>query len=1376
MKYSELNEFQRTTLHIIAIGYAPIRTTDIYLIFKFSGVLKKELSKAKRKVLTKIKATLTFLEKNEVVANDGGWHCIGDHIDYAFRDAVQHRTFKKLVSCIQKQFPQNHYWYIDEQEYLLTTVRDFRIYAISGNNRLLAEGLNRMQLFMESTDVILKVFLPAFGVNLRFWMPYLTEEFVVQLLAVSLQRMFLYFDDYSKHIPIAKELIQKRRPGSQILAQYLLNIDLLRGNREFSKNIKDDHTAESLCLLSATAFMKCDKESGVRYYREALNLERKKPPFLFYSSLASIFYVLALIGSGDMSDLKRAEKYCNLKLRHNSWVEWIIRDFSELLCFLQGKFMGVSGNRQEKCIAEYDGSVIDFFRFFTIYWMEDTFSDALKNRLDLLIDRAKNIQFKWVADELLGLRHACFPDEKNSVSIEKSSVNIGFKAFIPKRSEWEIRLDALINSMQELQLEKQSGSKERLTWRIKAYESKDFVMIRPYIQKLSAKGTWSKGRAVPLKRIGESIRSMDFLSDQDVKIAQQIANELLKERYFHSGFQFDIEWEYILPLMVNHPLVFRMDSPDQKVEIIEEKPQIRITHHKMGYKISVTPDIPIGAKLTFRKDGPNRLVVYRISDELRRIAAIIGKKTLILPEKSEQKIKQAISSISTAVTVHSDIVSDLEGVIEIPADSRIYARLLPMGQGISMDLLVKPIPDANLYYPPGIGGRIVLTEVNGERVQATRDFDKEAENENNVLEQVPFIMQIAEQGDPPWNIYHPADCLELLSQLKEAKNSVIVEWPKGEKFKITKKVSFDMLKLKVESRQNWFDISGAVEFDDKMVWEMKELLQRMQESAHRFIRIGENEFIELSKTLKRQLTELNSRADMHGNGLRIHKLAAFNLSDLLENVSECALDAKWKKFQKELSLARAYSPEIPGTFQGELREYQKEGFHWLAKLSRMGAGACLADDMGLGKTIQALAVMLLHAEKGPILVVAPTSVCMNWEVEATRFAPTLNLKHLHGDRNRVIQSLKPFDVLIISYNILYIEYERLIQVAWEMVVLDEAQAIKNYTSKRSQAAMKLQSNFRMITTGTPIENHLAELWNLFRFINPGLLGSLDKFKKKFIIPIEKNKDKEALHNLKNIVKPFLLRRTKTKVLHELPEKTEINLFVELSAEEMAFYEALRQKAIENLDNAQEGGRPQHIRILAEIMRLRRACCNTKLVMPESSIPSSKLSEFSKIVHELLENNHKALVFSQFVTHLSIIRKFLDSENIKYQYLDGATPAGQRRNRVTAFQSGKGDLFLISLKAGGQGLNLTAADYVIHMDPWWNPAVEDQASDRIHRIGQKRPVTVYRLIAKNTIEEKILALHRTKRDLAEQLLSGSDITGKMSASDLLKLIKETAQID
>jgi SNF2 family DNA or RNA helicase len=372
----------------------------------------------------------------------------------------------------------------------------------------------------------------------------------------------------------------------------------------------------------------------------------------------------------------------------------------------------------------------------------------------------------------------------------------------------------------------------------------------------------------------------------------------------------------------------------------------------------------------------------------------------------------------------------------------------------------------------------------------------------------------------------------------------------------------------------------------------------------------------------------------------------------------------------------------------------------------------------------------------------------------------------------MLDNLRPGDLVILSYGLLTSEIEKLAPIEWNTVVLDEAQAIKNSSTQRSKAAMKLKAGYRIITTGTPVENRLAELHNLFQFINPGLLGSWENFRQVFADPIEQDDDRASRDRLRRLIRPFLLRRLKSEVLRDLPPRTDIELNVEPSEDEIAFYEALRQKALEDIESADPDDGPggAAIRILAQLTRLRRACCHPKLIDPDSEITSSKLRVFADTLEEILSGDHKVLVFSQFVDHLAFVREHLESESISYQYLDGSTPAKKRQLAVDAFQSGEGDVFLISLKAGGFGLNLTAADYVVHLDPWWNPAAEDQASDRAHRIGQQRPVTVYRIIVRDTIEEKIVALHHRKRELAESLLEGSGKAARLTPDDMLELLR------
>ncbi|MCK6549427.1 SNF2-related protein, partial [Myxococcota bacterium] len=475
-----------------------------------------------------------------------------------------------------------------------------------------------------------------------------------------------------------------------------------------------------------------------------------------------------------------------------------------------------------------------------------------------------------------------------------------------------------------------------------------------------------------------------------------------------------------------------------------------------------------------------------------------------------------------------------------------------------------------------------------------------------------------------------------------------------------------------------------------------------------------------------------------------------------------------------LRTASAREPELPTTLRAELRAYQHDGFRWLARLAEWGLGACLADDMGLGKTVQAIALLTARASTGPALVVAPTSVGFNWARELERFAPGLRPLLLGelapAERAGVITRLGPGDVMIAGYGLLVREADALASIELGTFVLDEAQAIKNSATERARAAQRIRAGFRLALTGTPVENHVGDLWSLFRVICPGLLGSAEHFRRRFAATRTDAAERRAA--LAQLVRPFVLRRTKQEVLSELPPKTEVQIDVVLSAEDRRRYEQARLATIAELTGVASVLPQQQRRfsVLAALTRLRQFACDARLVDPAETVGSAKLATAVSILRELAEEGHRALVFSQFTSLLALLRRELDAAGVTHLYLDGNTPAGDRAGLVDAFQAGTATAFLLSLKAGGTGLNLTSADYVLHLDPWWNPAVEDQATDRAHRMGQTRPVTVYRLVARGTIEEAILALHADKRRLFGDLLEGTSTAAALTTEELMTLIR------
>jgi SNF2 family DNA or RNA helicase len=448
---------------------------------------------------------------------------------------------------------------------------------------------------------------------------------------------------------------------------------------------------------------------------------------------------------------------------------------------------------------------------------------------------------------------------------------------------------------------------------------------------------------------------------------------------------------------------------------------------------------------------------------------------------------------------------------------------------------------------------------------------------------------------------------------------------------------------------------------------------------------------------------------------------------------------------------------LPADLNAELRPYQREGVAWLSALRDTGLGGILADDMGLGKTLQTLAVL-----RGRCLVVVPKSVIFNWRAELTKFRPSLRVAVYHGSGRELDEQA---DVTLTTYAILRLDQEELTKVEWDCIVLDEAQNIKNADSLATQAAHALRGRFRLALTGTPIENRLEELWSEMQFVNPGILGGLTSFKRRFVEPLAKGETSSG-ERLRRRVRPFVLRRLKTEVAKDLPPKTEDVLWVELSTDERTLYDALLgESRAQLLDNPEK---PKTVfQALEILLRLRQVCCHSGLLPGRSETNSAKLERLFESLDEVLEEGQKAIVFSQWTSFLDRVEPGLRERNVPFLRLDGSTR--DRESIVRDFQDEAGSpVLLASLKAGGTGLNLTAADHVYLLDPWWNPATEAQAADRAHRIGRERPVFVHRLIACETVEERVLLLQEKKRALS-QFVDGADPSTGITQEEIAELL-------
>jgi superfamily II DNA or RNA helicase len=597
---------------------------------------------------------------------------------------------------------------------------------------------------------------------------------------------------------------------------------------------------------------------------------------------------------------------------------------------------------------------------------------------------------------------------------------------------------------------------------------------------------------------------------------------------------------------------------------------------------------------------------------------------------------------------------------------------------------------------------------------------------------------------------------------------------------------------RVSSGVDW--LSLRLNFESEGVAVTQDELARCLSEGRRYVRLADGSFarLDVQKVREVLLRQAEILATGGGNGAKLPLSQAGRIQELLDQVGKSNVaDNARELFGKLRDIDEIKGARKPRNLKAQLRPYQEQGFHWLWFLHEIGSGGVLADDMGLGKTVQTLALLLAVKsadEKAPTmegkkpgekrfktLIVAPTSVVYNWLREMDKFAPSLKHELWHGaERKERQDELEDADVVVTSYALLRRDEELLSKIGWRYVILDEAQNIKNPLSITARAAKRLKSDRRLALTGTPIENRLSEIWSIFDFVSPGLLGPLDKFEERYSRPIDAG-DPKAAQRLRATIHPFILRRTKAEVAKDLPEKIESDQLCEMTGEQASLYGAvLREVRAQVMGEVEKQGMARaHIQILAGLTRLRQAACDPRLLgLPREfkDEDSGKLVALRELIQTSVEGGHKVLVFSQFVSMLTLIRRALDEDRVAYEYLDGSTK--DRQEHVDNFQSDDGPpVFLISLKAGGSGLNLTAADTVIHFDPWWNPAVEDQATDRAHRIGQTKVVTTYKLIAQGTIEEKILELGGKKRELVGAVLS-EDVGGakKLTKSDLEDLFK------
>ncbi|MGK0410151.1 MAG: SNF2 family DNA or RNA helicase [Shewanella psychromarinicola] len=1415
--FSKLHEAEQVTLMIMAVVYKPIgitKLTHVIEILKSRGLLtkpKKEyvLSKECRELLTKQSLLIPNregLQLNKLLAN----RLVAEVDQFQFHTLfasinsdLPNTLLLEIIMAAEQVVPvvDSYSWQnkvVDRHRvirdfYYLNQIEQFAAaFEFNKNPQVIDHDQNRILVEL--------LFLP-FDLEKFLQLP---EVLQYQAYA-SLIRTFQI---QGQNLDYPVQLLEQVCAANSDRASRSYNIDchhllaeqyLYQMRFEDFERIQDsqDSSSYGLQLQGAYCFLRGDNPQAIAYFEQALRAKNKiaKRKKQYINEVLGYFYKLALMVYGNQHDLS----YFTAALQQVEFEESDRKTNSDFYHMGQGvakPIFCLSTGVKYNINIEYNSvdEEIDFFSHQLSYfnyllaqvWCNNSKDEALA-KLALKYGANFNQLAYPLFTQICRQMAVSFANKKPDLQPKQNqeSTLVDLTNLIAIKSEWDLALDKLIalnpKTEKDTHQKKETTSKPiRLIWE---FESSYEHSLTAREQKFNKSG-WSKGRVVSLKRLKEETALFDYLSDSDKKMCHGI--EAYKTWGYYPKVEYSLQGLAALQAAVGIDNLYHADDLNQSIEIIKREPELLVSQHGEQLCLSIA-DLPddIGGyegqsayDLKSISDTQYQLTVF--SPEHIKVADIIGEAGLLIPISAKQKALEGIASIASFLNIQSDITELDTGLETLTCDANLVVNIQPTQNGLAFTCVVMPFGEAGPAFKPGVGNASLTTELKGKRIATQRDLMRE-ETLLDQLDQVcPAFLNMPDNSLVLDELQTALEALEQLElAINQATFDLVVRWPKGKKISLSKKLDSQHLQLSFSKKSEWFDISGDLQIDNEQVLELRKLLELVKTSNGRFVELGADQILALSDDLRHKLDLINQVTD---DG-KFHPLASLQMEQATSGMRMKTIHA-WDQQTQKMHQANEIKPQIPSTFQAQLRGYQLEGFDWASRLAHWGAGACLADDMGLGKTLQALAILLCRASQGPSLVIAPTSVCFNWQQEALKFAPTLNIKIFADSANslqrqKLLNELSPFDCVIISYGLLQRETDILKEVHWHTIVADEAQALKNPLAKRTKAAYALKSDFKMITTGTPIENNLTELWSLFRFINPGLLGNIKRFGERYSVPIENSQEdplaaRKASQGLKTLIQPFILRRMKNQVLTELPSRTDINIRVEMSAKERDFYEALRLNAIDNISQSDQQAHAgeQRIKMLAELVKLRQACCHPKLVMAETDIPSAKLAALNELLEELRLNNHKALIFSQFVGHLQLIKQHVEAKGFSYQYLDGSTPQKQRQKRVNAFQSGEGDVFLISLKAGGSGLNLTAADYVIHMDPWWNPAVEEQASDRAHRIGQTRPVTIYRLITENTIEEKIVALHQHKRDLADKLLEGNEAVTKLSVNDMLNLLKET----
>ncbi len=973
-----------------------------------------------------------------------------------------------------------------------------------------------------------------------------------------------------------------------------------------------------------------------------------------------------------------------------------------------------------------------------------------------------------------GLRSAVLPRTFSALADRGGPVAAGATLLevYEARAPWEHMLEQL-EALADRLAPEGSGSvppAPRIYWDILGH------VEAPKLAPRLVRSPGTQGRALSIAEIADKYADLADERDAAVAAAWLLGAQRSEQGYgaAESSRRVATADEAALVALVGHPRVRGADG--RGVLVSRGTPRIVVDGDVRGARMFVEPEGLQARAVAAEWESPTALLVYQADVSTQAVLiALEGTPGGQVPPEALERLLPVLPRLAGKMSLQATGALDLQGERVI---TRTDLEIDLHWQDPMLRLMVGcwPLGRHGPRCTPGEGPVEVVAQMQRTLRSTTRDLDAELAARDALFATCPLLPGLDVSDDGARLAYGLESSCWVLDALTRAAaaGAVTLAWPRGQPLRLSREYEAADFNVTVRREKgHWLRLEAELQVDEGEVVSWRLLAADGQE-GRQFVQLQHGEVIRLSKSLRRKLDALaRVRASWPTHAdpevLQLPGVALPALEGILGEGGGLRFAGALAPRRQAIEAALAKRSRIPRGLRASLRGYQREGFVWMSRLAHAGLGGVLADDMGLGKTVQALALLLERKRQGPALVVCPTSVVANWCAEAGRFAPSLTVVDVGAlarvDRRRTLEGLGPGMLAVLSYGLMSRLGGDPLRVS--TLVLDEAHALKNASSARTRAASRIVAEVRFGLTGTPIENDLGELWSVFNACVPGLLGDEDVFRRTSARAIQAG-DAAAAAHLRALLRPFLLRRTKHKVLTELPERTEMLVMVEPGPRERAWYEAQRRLAQERVSGKRDRG-PSRIKILAEISRLRRAAVEPQLV-DDRAPRGAKLDLVVDRARELVAAGHQVLIFTQFLGVLAILGGLLEKRGVRTLEIQGATPGAERARRIDAFQAGEADVFLMSLKAGGVGVNLTAADYVIHVDPWWNPAVEDQATGRAHRMGQTRPVTVYRYCTQGSIEPKILALHEDKRELAQDVLGGMGTGKTLDLDELAALMR------